>query len=88
MTDVKNSRLYKTLKKAVRKEDHAELLRMLEMVEMPSQSEKSKRDWGWSWYGLDASNLLQAFPWSETPQGWGYWYELSSSLSRAGHDCY
>lgn len=32
MTAVKDSNLYKTLKKAVRKEDHAELLRMLEMV--------------------------------------------------------
>ena len=74
MTDVKNSTLYKTLKKAVRKEDHAELLRMLEMVpdEYPNN--------------LGRKHLVHAFTWSSTPQGFPYWAELYNRLKGAGHD--
>jgi hypothetical protein len=79
MTDVKNSRLYKTLKKAVRKKDHAELLRMLEMAN-PKKSAMFD--------GLDATRLTQAFFWSATPQLWDYWFTLSMRLEEAGHDCY
>lgn len=72
MTAVKDSKLYKTLKKAVRKEDHAELLRMLEMVGPIRNHE----------------NLYLAFSWASSPQGYVYWEELSDRLEEAGHDCY
>jgi hypothetical protein len=68
MTDVKNSRLYKTLKKAVRKEDHAELLRMLEMV--PEASYEGAR-----WKGFESDSLWNAFAWLATPQR-EWWSEL------------
>ena len=77
MTNLKTSRLYKTLCKAVRREDHAELLRMLEMV--PAQT---------GWPGMDGSCLIDAFSWASTPQGADYWAILSSRLDGAGHDCY
>ncbi len=79
MTAVKDSVLYKTLKKAVRKEDHAELLRMLEMVPIEACNH---------WGGFDAKMLVSAFGWGKTPQGIDYWDELSLSLMRAGHDCW
>lgn len=79
MTDVKKSRLYKTLCKSVRKEDHAELLRMLEIA-APKQTAMFD--------GLEASGLSHAFYWRNTQQGWDYWFELSMSLEEAGHDCY
>ena len=69
MTDVKNSRLYKTLCKAVRKQDRAELLRMLEMVQ-----EQALRGPGGR--GFKDSKLNGAFWWDETPQGGPYWSEL------------
>lgn len=77
MTDVKNSRLYKTLCKAVRKQDHAELLRMLEMVAGNEQR-----------FNRDHYDLSGAFVWCFTPQGDAYWRELSMSLEEAGHDCW
>ena len=76
MTDVKSSQLYKTLKKAVRKEDHAELLRMLEMVNDGQ-------------FFIDhACSLRTAFFWDLSPQGMEYWKTLSDRLVGAGHDCY
>lgn len=72
---VKDSPLYKTLCKAIRKEDHAELLRMLEMV--PKIHDPGERVW-----------LHAAFIWQNTPQGDTYWRELSHRLRAAGHDCY
>lgn len=82
MTAVKDSVLYKTLKKAVREEDHAELLRMLEMVPdralLPS----------WCWDGFGGGRLSDAFDWGKSPQGHKYWDSLSDSLYEAGHDCY
>lgn len=77
MTAVKDSVLYKTLKKAVRKEDHAELLRMLEMVFDGGQK-----------VILSCPQLIGAFVWSYTPQGDDYWRTLSYRLQEAGHDCY
>lgn len=77
MTDVKKSRLYKTLKKAVRKEDHAELLRMLKMVAINEQG-----------VYLDCIDLSCAFVWGSTPQGDKYWRTLSYRLQEAGHDCW
>lgn len=68
MTDVKNSRLYKTLKKAVRKEDHAELLRMLEMVPASAYEEGC-------WEGFDGDSLWSAFAWLRTPQR-DWWCEV------------
>lgn len=78
MTDVKNSRLYKTLCKAVRRQDHAELLRMLEMV-----PESAKRGPGGR--GMEHAELTSAFWWDETPQGCDYWFELRKRLEEAGH---
>lgn len=72
--DVNNSVLYKTLCKQVRKEDHAELLRMLELVE--------KSGIIVSWY---ESNLSLAFYWDSTPQGDAYWRKLSNDMCLAGH---
>jgi hypothetical protein len=80
MTDVKNSRLYKTLKRAVRKEDHAELLRMLEMLP------ESVREPSYGWDGLKAKRLANAFAWSESPQGYNYWMTLARRIRSAGHD--
>lgn len=79
MTDVKSSRLYKTLKKAVRKQDHAELLRMLEMV--PQKAMRGSK-------GFGEKMLTFAFWWDETPQDSGYWVALSDALYEAGHDCW
>lgn len=76
MTDVKNSRLYKTLKKAVRKEDHAELLRMLELA---SDS---------PYFAPEATGIIGAFPWWSSPQGFDYWFTLHCKLKREGHDCF
>jgi len=75
MTAVKDSVLYKTLCKAVRREDHAELLRMLEMV--PNEYPNN----------LDRRRLVYAFSWAQTPQGFGYWKELHVLLREAGHAC-
>lgn len=72
---VKDSPLYKTLCKAVRKEDHAELLRMLEMVVAWDE-------------GLVSRRLVHAFFWVNTPQGYEYWCELSNRLQFAGWECW
>lgn len=74
---VKDSPLYKTLCEAVRKEDHAELLRMLEMVQPDS-----------SYDGLQSGRLLDAFSWRTSPQGLDYWLELSRRLAAAGWGCW
>lgn len=78
---VKDSPLYKTLCEAVRKEDHAELLRMLEMIDW-----RVARRLGWA--GLAAGGLMTAFRWAYSPQGIAYWAELSDRLQRSGWDCY
>ena len=78
---VKDSPLYKTLCEAVRKEDHAELLRMLEMVDW-----YSARRLGWG--GLAIRGLSVAFCWEASPQGYDYWCELHERLGLAGWDCY
>lgn len=77
MTAVKDSVLYKTLKKAVRKQDHAELLRMLEMAYGSGQR-----------FCLSSDELGGAFIWFHSPQGDDYWRTLSYRLQEAGHDCY
>lgn len=75
--EIKKTRLYRTLAPCVRKEDREELARMLAMV---------KPRYEYAIY--DTESLAAAFVWSDTPQGYEYWSELSRSLSRAGHDCY
>ena len=72
--DVKNSVLYKTLCKQVRKEDHAELLRMLEFVEKSGIFVNWSNPW-----------LSGAFTWHESPQGGLYWANLSNRMDMAGH---
>lgn len=72
--NVKDSVLYRTLQRQVRKQDHAELLRMLELV--PDKSN--------FWY----EGLSGAFTWSYTPQGHDYWRELRDRMRYAGHPYY
>ena len=74
---VKDSPLYKTLCEAVRKEDHTELLRMLEMVPDSAHTD-----------GVTSGMLCFAFSWGATPQGFTYWQELSNRLQRAGWECW
>jgi len=74
---ITNTPLYRALAKGVRKEDHAELARMLGMVP--------------AWVHLDgfaAVWLGWAFWWDETPQGAAYWRALSNSLREAGYECW
>ena len=68
------TRLYKSLKPCVRKEDHAELARMLQMV----------MDSGDKCWFSDQTSITTAFSWSETPQCFSYWHALSHRLKRAG----
>lgn len=75
--NVKDSPLYKSLCKSVRKQDHKELLRMLEMV-----PESATDTWG----GETETQLLNAFAWVRTPQGYDYWHELSDRIKAAGFD--
>lgn len=77
---VKDSPLYKTLCEAVRKEDHAELLRMLEMIDWNSVSHVLD--------GLISRELMNAFCWATSPQGPDYWRELSDRLEYAGWECW
>lgn len=64
--EIKDSPLYKALCEDVRKEDHAELLRMLELAG-PIR--------------LDESRLYYAFDWHATPQGYAYWSELHRRIA-------
>lgn len=66
--NVKDSVLYRTLQRQVRKQDHAELLRMLELV--PEGA----------WWSSRVNRLSQAFDWAETPQGFSYWAALGQSI--------
>lgn len=77
--NVKDSVLYRTLQRQVRKQDHAELLRMLELV-------PKKAFHGFS--GFDQPQLVSAFLWHRTPQGLEYWLELSDRMRIAGHPHY
>lgn len=79
--NVKDSPLYKSLCKSVRKQDHAELLRMLEMV--------PETAYAWQgWRGFRARELRTAFNWGATPQGRSYWDEASNRILAAGFDNY
>lgn len=75
--NVKDSVLYRTLQRQVRKQDHAELLRMLELV-----PPAAFRD------GLASPRLIRAFWWGETPQDFDYWAVLCARMDRAGHPYY
>lgn len=72
--NVKDSPLYKSLCKSVRKQDHAELLRMLEMV--PASS----------WNRFPRKKLIESFMWDSSPQGYSYWAELYKRMCDAGFD--
>lgn len=75
---IKKTRLYRTLAPCVRKQDRKELARMLAMVDW------DKAKFG-RWGGTRAVRLSSAFDWDESPQGFGYWNDLSVSLAVAGH---
>ena len=68
--------LYRALCEGVRKEDHAELARMLRMVDASA----TRCD-------FTVTRLCWAFVWSQTPQGRKYWRDLSIALWRAGYEC-
>jgi len=72
---ITNTPLYRALAKGVRKEDHAELARMLGMVRQGR--------WGG---GFTSTKLRRAFLWRETPQGGNYWSALSYALLEAGYE--
>lgn len=76
--NIKETVLYKTLCRQVRKEDHAELLRMLELV--PDRTTGLVH--------FDMRDLRGAFTWAWTPQGDAYWRELSNRMRDAGHPYY
>lgn len=75
MTDIKQTAIYKSLSKAVRKEDHAELARMLVIVESHG---------GICLFNPKARRLIEAFYWEATPQRDPYWRALHDSLWEAG----
>lgn len=77
--NVKDSVLYRTLQRQVRKQDHAELLRMLELV-----PDEALRKSG----GLGQPRLSRAFWWADTPQGDIYWNMLAIRMRNAGHSHY
>lgn len=74
MTDIKQTAIYNSLSKAVRKEDHAELARMLAMA----------RDSQKSLFVDGCTRLTSAFSWWRTPQGETYWLALWDRLMDAG----
>ncbi len=73
MSAVSESPLYKGLCKSVRKQDHAELLRMLEMV--PESA----------WFDRGTPELLDSFVWGDTPQGEDYWCKLWDRINNPEH---
>lgn len=73
-TEAKATSLYKALAKVVRKEDHAELARMLQLV-LNSGTHFSRY----------SSNLTDAFVWRVTPQGYQYWWTLWKLVRDATH---
>lgn len=75
MSDIKQTAIYKSLAKAVRKEDHAELARMLVIV---------KSHGAICLFNPNARHLIEAFYWDETPQRDPYWRALHDSLVAAG----
>jgi hypothetical protein len=77
---VDRSPLYRRLKSQVRKDDHAELLRMLKLLQKQFDM---KGQHGWP--GLKCEWLSDAFSWRNSPQGYDYWVELFDRLSAAGH---
>lgn len=76
--EVKKTRLYRTLSPCIVKKDREELARMLAMIQLDDYMTHDFR----------VRNLREAITWLETPQGWGYWSELSNRLKASGHDCY
>jgi hypothetical protein len=68
--NVLDTPIYKAIAKRVRKQDHNELARMLQLV----------IDEGI--YNEGATSLTCAFSWSESPQGDDYWGELWLRLRR------
>lgn len=77
-----NSRLYRSLCKATRQEDHAALLTALEAV-------KRHLDDRWWWHSAatfnsNASSLVYAFDWHTTPQGFKWWNKYATRMRNAG----
>lgn len=75
--DMKNSVIYRSLCESVRKQDHKELLRMLEIAAADRASGNA--------FDPNDYSLIRAFSWRNTPQGYEYWQELSNRLYEAGH---
>lgn len=69
--DFSKTKLYRKLKTQVRKSDHAELLRMLNLID-PKHAEFE-----------DCEFLGSAFIWRKTPQGFAYWSELRERIRDA-----
>lgn len=70
--NVKNTPIYRAIAPRVRKQDRAELAKMLGLaIESIANTHHPYRS---------ESELPMAFAWSETPQGFEYWYELHKRL--------
>lgn len=80
-SEIKRTKLYRTLAPCIVKKDREELARMLAMV-----PEIAKRGPGGN--GFASARIMWAFWWDETPQGSHYWRELSDRLGDAGHACW
>lgn len=77
--DVTQLQLYKNLLPCIRKQDHAEFTRMLQMA-ADRYNWKDRHYWPFG----RRPNLVQGFYWGGTPQGTKYWNELYLRLLRAG----
>jgi hypothetical protein len=75
--DVKKSPLYKTIAPSLSREDRKEFARMLEIARDGYKGEELDFD-------LGQTRLPFAFLWDGTPQGFGYWRELTNRLDAAG----
>lgn len=73
---MKDTVLYKSLAKAVRAEDHENLLAALKAVK--------QNNGYWQEFKTNTPSLLHAFKWQTTPQGHKYWKTLYDSMKAAG----
>lgn len=79
---VRATRLFKTLAKATRVEDHDNLIKMLLAANTHGQWWDDVDNVKWN-----ENRLVHAFTWADTAYG-QWWVEYSLILSEAGWDCY
>lgn len=67
--DIRRTTIYRSIAPRVRKQDRRELARMLKLA----------REAGCN-FDPDATEVISALVWSESPQGADWWWELHESL--------